>query len=146
MIITKEKKKELQNELKRLIEEVRPSILSALNAAREMGDLSENDEYHEVRKRQRDNEEKILEIEEVLQNAEVVEKKVVSDNVRLGDVVTLKINDKEMTYSIGLESEKHMHISEDSPIAQGVIGKKKGEKVEVESPSGKIKVEILSIT
>ncbi|MBR2055983.1 MAG: transcription elongation factor GreA [Mycoplasmataceae bacterium] len=148
ILLTKEAIKELRDELKILIEVKRPEVIQEIKDARAQGDLSENAEYDAARDKQALIEDRILEIETTLENAQEI-KAYKKDIVSIGSIVVLKnkfSNEKE-TYSIVSTYETdpfENKISNKSPLATALIGKTKGDIVMVEAPI-KYEVEILDI-
>lgn len=148
ILLTKEAIKELRDELKILIEVKRPEVIQEIKDARAQGDLSENAEYDAARDKQALIEDRILEIETTLENAQEI-KAYKKDIVSIGSIVVLKnkfSNEKE-TYSIVSTYETdpfENKISNKSPLASALIGKTKGDVVMVEAPI-KYEVEILDI-
>ncbi|MBR3348355.1 MAG: transcription elongation factor GreA [Mycoplasmataceae bacterium] len=148
ILLTKEAIKELRDELKILIEVKRPEVIQEIKDARAQGDLSENAEYDAARDKQALIEDRILEIETTLENAQEI-KTHKKDIVSIGSIVVLKnkfSNEKE-TYSIVSTYETdpfENKISNKSPLATALIGKTKGDVVMVEAPI-KYEVEILDI-
>lgn len=148
ILLTKEAIKELRDELKILIEVKRPEVIQEIKDARAQGDLSENAEYDAARDKQALIEDRILEIETTLENAQEI-KAYKKDIVSIGSIVVLKnkfSNEKE-TYSIVSTYETdpfENKISNKSPLAIALIGKTKGDVVMVEAPT-KYEVEILDI-
>ena len=148
ILLTKEAIKELRDELKILIEVKRPEVIQEIKDARAQGDLSENAEYDAARDKQALIEDRILEIETTLENAQEI-KAYKKDIVSIGSIVVLKnkfSNEKE-TYSIVSTYETdpfENKISNKSPLAIALIGKTKGDVVMVEAPI-KYEVEILDI-
>ncbi|MBR2999110.1 MAG: transcription elongation factor GreA [Mycoplasmataceae bacterium] len=148
ILLTKEAIKELRDELKILIEVKRPEVIQEIKDARAQGDLSENAEYDAARDKQALIEDRILEIETTLENAQEI-KAYKKDIVSIGSIVVLKnkfSNEKE-TYSIVSTYETdpfENKISNKSPLATALIGKTKGDVVMVEAPI-KYEVEILDI-
>lgn len=141
----------LEAELKRLKSVERPSIISAISEAREHGDLSENAEYHAAKEKQSFTEGRILELQDKLSRAEVIDiSKMSGDTVKFGATVNVadEDTDEEKTYWIVGEEEAEItkgHLSISSPLARALIGKKVGDSVEVTTPSGIKAYEILSI-
>ena len=138
--LTKEKKAELENELKTLTTVRRKEIAEALEYAKSLGDLSENAEYHQAREDQGAAEERIAHLEQILKNAVVMDKHH-SGTVEVGSTVTvLKKGDKEeRTFTlVGSEEADSLNgrISNESPLGGALLGKKAGDKVMVESPKG----------
>ncbi len=143
---------QLEAELKRLLAEERPRIIQAISEARSHGDLSENAEYHAAKEQQSLNEGRIAEIEDKLSRAEVIDvSKLSGDTIKFGAKVTLVDEDteEEKVYRIVGDVEadvKEGRISISSPIARALIGKAKGDTVEVAAPGGARSYEILNVT
>ena len=141
----------LEAELKRLKSVERPRIIQAISEARSHGDLSENAEYHAAKEQQGLNESRVAELEERLGRAEVIDtSKLSGDHIMFGACVTLvdEDTDEKKVYRIVGEYEadvKDGKISINSPIARSLIGKSKGDTVEVNTPGGGKSYEILKI-
>jgi len=141
----------LESELQRLKGVERPRIISAISEARAHGDLSENAEYHAAKEQQGYNEAKVAELEDKLSRADVIDvTKLSGDSVKFGATVKLVDEDteEEVSYKIVGEYEadvKKGKISITSPIARALIGKKKGDSVEVTTPKGAKAYEILKV-
>lgn len=140
----------LEAELKRLKQVERPAVIQAIAAAREHGDLSENAEYHAAKERQGFIEGRVMELEDMLSRAEVIDVgRLSGDTVKFGATVTLvDEDDREIRYQIVGEVEaepKEGRVSVSSPIARALIGKTIGEEVEVNAPGGARSYEILNI-
>jgi transcription elongation factor GreA len=139
------------NEVKFMKSEERPRIIKAIEEARAHGDLSENAEYHSAKEAQGWNETKIQEMEDKLSRAEVINPaKLSGDTVMFGAKLTLIDNDSEaeVKYQIVGDFEadvKKGKISISSPIARALIGKKKGDSVEVNTPGGGRSYEIVKV-
>jgi transcription elongation factor GreA len=129
-------------EFQRLQQVERPRIIQQIAEARGHGDLSENAEYHAAKEAQSLNEGRIAELEDKLQRAEVIDvSKLSGSTVKFGATVTLVDEDteEEKVFQIVGESEadvKSGRISITSPTARALIGKKKGDSVEVNTPGG----------
>ncbi len=142
----------LEDELRKLRSEERPSIIRAIAEARSHGDLSENAEYHAARDRQSFVEGRIQELEEIVSSVEVIDPSTLSgDHVKFGAQVSLvdEETDKEATYQIVGVYEADIKsglLSVSSPLAKSLIGKKKGDTVSVPAPSGDRSYEILAIS
>ena len=141
----------LQEELKRLKSQERPSIVREIEEARAHGDLAENAEYHAAKEKQGHIEGRIALVEDKLARAQVIEITEVADGrVRFGATVTLEdieSGDQE-TYTIVGEDEadaKLGKISVTSPIARAMIGKEQDSTVSVQVPKGKREFEILGV-
>ena len=149
---TPEGLQKLKDELDHLIHVERPNIVVAIQEARDKGDLSENAEYDAAKEAQGLLEAKIAELQDLIFNSRILdESKIDTSKVLLYSTVKLKnlILNKEMVYSIVPEKEanfKEGKISINSPIGQGLLGKKVGEIAEISVPAGKMKFEILEIT
>lgn len=148
--LTKEKFEDLKAELEHLKHTRRKEIADELEYAKSLGDLAENAEYHEARNNQREVEERIFRLENILKSAVIIETKH-SDVVVPGSVVWVVKDgesDKKKFQIVGSE-EVDMSlgkISLHSPIGQGIFGKKKGDKFVVELPTGiKINYKVVEI-
>ena len=141
---------EIEEELNHLKEVKRPEIIKALKDARSLGDLSENADYDAARNEQAHVEGRIKELEILLEKAELIEKKD-TDTVGLGTIVKIKyIDDDDDIEEYRIVGSKEADpsndkISNESPLAKGVMGHKVGEICVVESPNGNYHVEILEI-
>tara|TARA_B100000427_G_C15514552_1_gene597629 strand:- start:647 stop:1120 length:474 start_codon:yes stop_codon:yes gene_type:complete len=142
----------LQEELKKLINEDRPNIIAAISEARSHGDLSENAEYQYAKEQQSLIEGKIKELESTSALAEIIDVAQLSGKeIKFG--ATVQIEDDESlnksTYQIVGEYESDIEnkkLSINSPLARGLIGKTKGDIVEINSPKGVRSYTILSVT
>ena len=129
----------------------RPRIIAAIAEARTHGDLSENAEYHSAKEAQSHNEGRIVELEDLLQRAEVIDvTKLNGTTIKFGATVTLIDEDteKESKFQIVGESEadvKSGKVSIASPTARALIGKKAGDSVEVNTPGGGKSYEIVKV-
>ncbi len=147
--ITEEKKQALIEELNHLKTVRRKEILEALESAKALGDLSENAEYHQAREDQGKSEDRINQIEYMLQSAVVV-KKHHSNKVEIGTTaVVKKEGEKETTtYSIVGAEEADMSvnkISNKSPLGEALFGKEKGDVVTITTPKGLVKYTLINI-
>lgn len=142
----------LEDELRRLKSEDRPTVIRAIAEARSHGDLSENAEYHAARERQSFIEGRILELEDLISSAEVIDPTSLSgDTVKFGAHVQLvdEETEKESLYQIVGAHEadiKQARISISSPLAKALIGKSVGDRVSVPAPGGDRTYEVLSVT
>ncbi len=135
-------KAELEQELANLIAQ-RPAIAERIATARAFGDLSENQEYTDARSEQKNVENRIMEIQEILKDAVLIKPKRTA-NITIGSTVIIKMNGKEFTYSIVGPVEANPlegKISHESPIGKELMGRKVGDKFDF---NGK-KVEIKSL-
>lgn len=129
-------------EVKHLKTVLRPEITNEIARARELGDLSENAEYHAAREKQSFVEGRIIEIEDKIARAEVIDvSKLSGTTIMFGATVTLidEDSEEEKTYQIVGEYEADLNqglISNTSPLSRALIGKKKGDNIEVITPKG----------
>lgn len=147
IILTKEGLTELKKELKELLDVKRPEVVKRLSIARGQGDLTENSEYTAARQDLSFIDGKIAELQKVISEAKVVASRSKS-KVDVGCKVTLYAGKKKETFNIVGEWEADpakKKISHSSPLGKALIGKKAGDKVEVEAPAGKIIYKILHI-
>ena len=141
----------LEAEFTRRQQVERPRIIAAIAEARGHGDLSENAEYHSAKEAQSHNEGRIVELEQLLQRAEVIDtSKLTGSTVKFGATVTMIDEDTEQKKVLQIvgESEadvKAGKVSVISPTARALIGKKVGDSVEVNAPGGSKSYEILEI-
>ena len=133
---------DLQEELKKLINEDRPKIIAAIAEARSHGDLSENAEYQYAKEQQSLIEGKILELESTIAQADIIDVTKLSGNeIKFGATVKIRDDDseEESNYQIVGEFESDIEknkLSINSPLARGLIGKSKNDTVEINSPKG----------
>ena len=149
--MTENGQKKLIEELKTLKTVERPLIVKAIADARSNGDLSENAEYHAAREKQSFIEGRIAEIEDIISKAEVIDLTLLSGSIiKFGASVTIiNLEDKkESKYQLVGEVEADIDskkISVTSPLARALIGKKKGDYIEVSTPKGVTSYEIKSV-
>ena len=150
--ITSDGKLKVEEELKSLKTTERPRIINAIAEARAHGDLSENAEYHAAKEEQAHNETRIMELEDLLSKAEVIDpSKLSGEDIKFGANVILidQDTDEEAKYQIvgDIESDfKEKKISISSPIAKALIGKSIGDEVEVNTPGGGKSYEIIKVS
>lgn len=126
----------------------RKEIIEKIKAAKEQGDLKENGEYHEAKNDMAFNESKILELEDLIRNAEVVESPSNSQFVALGSQIKVANGTGERDFLIVGPTEANpaeRKISDESPLGQAFMHRSVGEEVEVETPAGIQKYTILEI-
>jgi transcription elongation factor GreA len=131
----------LNQEFETLKNEKLPEAIKRVAKAREFGDLSENSEYHAAREDHAWIQGRIEELEDILGRAQVVTEKSGNGHVAVGCKVFLEVNGAEHVFSIVGEWEAdpaQKKISHQSPLGQALVGRKVGEKVEVEAPAGKV--------
>lgn len=146
--VSKEKLEELKVELNQFKTTRRIEVAERLKRAKELGDLSENSEYFEAREEQAQVEGRILELEEFVKNAEIIEKAPSGGIVKVGSTVVVKKGDEKMRFVIVGSNEAKPEdgfISNESPLGSAFLDKKAGETVEVTTPKGKAEYKIISI-
>lgn len=148
--LTEEGLQKVKEELEYLTKTRRREVAQMIAEAKAEGDLSENAGYDEANTIQGFVEGRIRELENVLKNAQLIEEGATGNSVTLGRTVVVREvgTDYEESYTIvgSLEaSPEEGRISNESPLGKALLGKKKGQKVTVESPGGEIRFEILRI-
>ena len=152
LYVTEEGLQKLKDELENLRTVERPNIAGMIADARDKGDLTENAEYAAAREEQAMLEMKIARLEDVIAKSRIIdESKIDTSTVRILNKVTIKNkkNNNVMEYQLVPESEanfKEGKIAISSPIAQGLMGKKVGEIVQIQVPAGIIPFEIIAIS
>lgn len=149
--VTKEGYEKLKQELDNCVNVKRKAISERIAEAMKLGDLSENAEYHEARDDQAMNEARIRELEETLKEVEIIDGKSNGngDVVNVGSTIEVKTNGTKKTYTIVGSTEANPLeglISNESPIGKSFLGKKAGEKVNVNTPKGEIEYKIVKIS
>lgn len=150
IILTKEGKEKLEEELAFLENEKRAEVSERIKVAREFGDISENSEYDDAKNEQAMVEKRISEIRYTLNNARIVKKPAKnSDKIGIGSTVKVDMGGVKNSLTIvgGTESDiAHGKISNSSPVGKALCGHKKGEKVTALGPTGKnIEIKILDV-
>ncbi len=148
--ITAEGLEKLKEELIFLKTEKRQSISRRIQAAKELGDLSENAEYSEAKEQQALNEGKVAEIEEMIKNAETIDNKHLNSSiVNIGSTIKIKNTKGERTFTIVGSNEANPSegkISNETPLASSFLGHKVNDNVKVETPRGLVTYTILAIS
>lgn len=132
----------LQEEIKHLKFVERPDVIKAIASARELGDLSENAEYHAAREKQAFLEGRIIDLEDKSARAEIIDpSKLSGKDIKFGASITIidEDTDEKFSYTIVSDYEANINkglISISSPIARGLIGKSEGESAEISTPKG----------
>lgn len=150
VFLTQEGYDEIKEELDYLINTKRPENIVAIKEARALGDLSENADYDAARNEQAEIEARIKKLEAIVENVQIIEE-VSTDTVGLGNTVKISYVDDEDDldgYKIVGSQEAdpfESKISNESPIAKALLGHKKGDVVEVESPNGSYEIKIIDI-
>lgn len=145
--LTKDGFESLKHELEALVDVKRPKLVDRLSNARIQGDLMENSDYHNAKDELEFLDGRIEELEGVLKNAVILNGNK-NGGVSVGTKVTIKTNGQTHDYFIVGEWEADpmkKKISHTSPLGQALIGKRVGEKVEVEAPAGKVVYEIVAV-
>lgn len=147
ILVTKDGMEELNHEYDELLNKKRPELVNRLAAARAQGDLAENSEYTSAKQDLSFVDGRIAELESILHDAKVVSTHSKS-KIDVGCKVTLHVNGKKEVFTIVGEWEADpmkKKVSHSSPLGKALLGKKVGEKVEVEAPVGKILYKIITI-
>ena len=150
IILTHEGLENLEQELQELKVVRRKDVAAKIKEARGQGDLSENAEYDAAKEEQAEIEARIITIENMLRNAEVIDSGNVTDTVSIGNTIKLFDNEfqEEVEYTLVGSAEAdpfNGKISNESPIGSTIIGHKVGDTVEVDTPDGIITFKILEI-
>ncbi len=152
MLYTQQGYQELVEELNYLKHEKREQIKNDIAVARSFGDLSENSEYDEARNEQAKNEARIKELEELIENATIIDESTIDHSVvSLGSTVRVfdySLNE-EVTYSIVGSNESNPlegKISDLSPIGSALVDMREGEEKEIEIPNGTLRIKVLHVS
>lgn len=146
--VTKDGLKKLQDELEERKTVIRQGIAKEIRDAKDQGDLSENAEYSEAKSQQSENESRILELESIIKNSQVVEHEDGAKGIQIGSKFMVKWNGSEAEFQIVGSNEADpmsFKISNESPMGKSFMGKKKGDDVTVETPNGKVSYKVLAI-
>jgi transcription elongation factor GreA len=150
IVITKDGLVKLQSELDHLISTRREEVASAIKRAREMGGTENNAEYEDAKNDQAFVEGKILTLENIIKHAEVIESPAQPGIVELGDKVLIQNQDGKIDqFTLVGSAESNPaegKISNESPVGRALLGKKVGNKIEVATPAGKVKLMILEVS
>lgn len=126
----------------------RKDIAEKISSAKELGDISENFEYHEAKEQQAINETRIIQLDEMVKDFVIIEETTGSQRIELGASFDVQVGKEKRPFQIVGSTEADPtsgKISNESPIGQAFLGRKAGETVEVKVPSGKVSYKILSI-
>ncbi len=148
ILLTPEGLEEIKKEYEELTGKRRKEIAKRIQGARELGDLTENAEYDSAREEQAQVEGRIAELEEMMKRAEVVKNNKCSVEIGVGCRVRVHLEDQDQEFQIVGAPEADPSsgkISHESPLGQALLGKKVGEKIEVDAPVGKLIYKILDI-
>ena len=151
VILTPEGYEKLKKEIELLQTEKRREVAERIRVAREFGDIAENAEYDDAKNEQAMLEHKIAQLEERLLSARVITKKEISkDNVSIGSHVRLRDMQANKTFEYHIVGSAEANpaenkLSNESPVGKAIMGRKKGEVVEVSAPRGSLKFKIMEI-
>ena len=151
VILTPEGYEKLKREIEELSTTKRREVAERIRVAREFGDIAENAEYDDAKNEQAMLEHKIAQLEERLLSARVITKKEISkDTVSVGSKVRIRDVAAKQTFEYHIVGSAEANptenkLSNESPVGKAIIGKKKGETVEVAAPRGKMRFKILEI-
>ncbi len=148
VLLTEEGLEKLKAELKVLKEERRHEVIERIQEAVSHGDLSENADYAQAKEEQAFIEGRIQELEEMIKNAQIIERASNQNIVSIGSTVTVRINGKEIKYSIVGANEANPaagKISNESLVGKSLLGAKKGDRIPVTTPAGNVEYEVVYI-
>ncbi len=151
VILTEEGYNKLQDEIEYLTTKKRREVAERIKTAREFGDISENSEYDDAKNEQAHVETRIIQIEHQLRNASIIDPHdVPTDVVSIGVKVTVRTtaDKKTMSFSVVGSAEADPlsdRLSNESPIGKALMGRKKGDKVNVVSPRGQVEYQVVKI-
>lgn len=147
--LSQEKLEELKQELKKRETEIRREISEKIGNAKDLGDLSENFEYQDAKDIQAENERRIVELQDMIHQAVIVEKRSGEEAIALGTTFTAELSNgtKKKFEIVGPTETDPMSgkISNESPLGQEFLGKKLGESVKISTASGEIEYKITEI-
>lgn len=147
-VITQEGYNKLLAEKQELEKEKRPYAVERLKKAREMGDLKENGEYSAAREELNFIDERIDQLEDLLKNAKIVSHAENHATVQIGDIVKVEANGEVEEFTIVGQAEANIEekkLSHKSPLGQALLGNKKNDIVQINSPSGRLEYKIVDI-
>lgn len=147
-LLTKEGLEKLNEELKELINQKRPEVIERIREAASHGDLSENADYAQAREEQSFIEGRIMEIEDIIKNAEIITATSRGSTVTIGSTVGVKVKNQAKKYTIVGSNEANPRegkISNESLVGKALLGQKVGQKVTIATPAGEMEYEIISI-
>lgn len=146
--LTAARLKELKEELNNLKTSKRKEVAARIEAAKALGDLSENAEYADAKDEQSWVEGRILELEDLIQNAQIIKTDIKTDYVNVGSTIRVNNGGKEKFFQIVGSNEADPSagkISNESPLGQAFLGKRVGDKVEISVPAGRMTYTVLEI-
>src|SRR5581483_4719558 len=150
VFLTREGREKLQQELEYLVNVRRPEVAEAIHSAKEEGDISENSAYDAAKEQQAFVEGRIMQIEQMLKNAEIIESQAVTGVVVLGSRVKVVENgsrDEEEYQIVGSADADPTkgRISNESPVGRALMGKKKGDVITVKTPAGERQLRLVDV-
>lgn len=146
--LSKQGLEDLKKEHARRVSEIRKEIAEKISAAKELGDLSENFEYHEAKEQQGLNEARALQVQDMIRDAVIVEESTGGTNIGLGTTFDVEVNKTKKTYSIVGSNESDPikgKISNESPIGLAFMGHEVGDSIEIQTPGGAMTYKVISI-
>lgn len=146
--MSQERLDELVEELEHRKTTVRKEVGDALEHAKQLGDLSENFEYHDAKERQAENEKRIAELHAIVMNAQIVKKQQGGTSIEIGATFHAKKGGKEFTFTLVGSNEANPvegKISNESPIGMAFLGASVGDRVTVDTPSGAVQYTVSGI-
>lgn len=146
--LSQEKYNELKGELEERARLTRRKIAETIEAAKELGDLSENFEYQDAKEQQALNESRIIQLDEMIHNAVIVEQTSGTERINLGSTFIVLVNGTEKTFSLVGSTEADPvsgKISNESPLGRAFFDRGAGESIQIEIPTGKIEYKIMQI-
>lgn len=147
--ISRDKLEHFKKELQELKTTRRREIVEKIEKAKEMGDLSENAEYAIAKDEQAFIEGRILELEDLINNAIIIDEIKKTGTANVGSKIKVKFNGEEREFEIVGVAEANPafgKISNESPLGKALLGRRKGERIEVETPAGKRIYTILDVS
>ena len=148
LFVTAEGLKKIQDELDELKTTKRKEMAERIHDAKELGDLSENAEYIEAKEEQGFVESRVLELEQMIKNAQIITHTRNTETVQIGSTISVKGLSGTVEYTIVGSSEAspmEQKISNESPVGQAFLGHKVGDTVTVRTPNGDVQFDILSV-
>ncbi len=150
VFLTPEGREKIRQELEFLITVKRPEVAEAIHSAKEEGDISENSAYDAAKEQQGFVEGKIMQLEQMLKNAEIIKEQVTTGIVHLGShvkVVEKGTKDEEAYQIVGsAEADPNKgRISNESPVGRALMGKKKGDIIAVKTPAGERSLRLMEV-
>ena len=144
--ITQEGLDKIKSDLEELTKVKRPELIQRIQDAKELGDLSENADYHSAKEEQSFLEGRIIELNDLVKNAVIVKKSANNDKVTIGSQVTIKSGNATFQYTITGPNESDPmggKISNESPLGQAIMDRKKDEEFTITTPNGEMQYKIL---